>query len=575
MDFFAPDLVKTLRRFPFAIVLTALATLVSIALINEHIRDTDDTYVRLAIGLLTGAIFSLAGQLWAEAGARNKIMQAALIYLVPIVVIGAMQVRTFQWIMPYPAVAIAFLWLSVSAFTKPGQGEERQTRQNHFWWMNHRAVSTAVIAATGMLIIWLGLAAIERSMAMLFGIKGDKLFYAYLLPFASLFLTPFYWFSTIPQLDEFDPKELETPDFLSRAIGFLGQFLLVPLLLIYSFILLAYAVQIVVHGALPEGTLGWMVLGYLVIGAATWLILHPPFLRDRPIVALFQRLWFWLTIIPIGLYALAVYTRINAYGLTQERVLLIGGGIWASLLTLTFLWRRFADIRLIPALAGVILLFLSIGPWNLHNTSITHQTSRLETALDNAGWSADNRKPDWATEQADTVRSTFNFLYRDTDGKPAVKSVLLARGLPEAEWDDDKLTTSFFNLPVIEGDDRRSWLHLRWEQPIQPTDLGAHSTYLGEIGVGENKTAAQLPWVLKLEDNQFVILEDNTELARADLMPWLAEQSDDGKAITHPLLLVPGKDRSFALVIKFASLASGNRREIISLSGTLFSDRAP
>ncbi len=40
-----------------------------------------------------------------------------------------------------------------------------------------------------------------------------------------------------------------------------------PLLLIYAAILLAYTAQIVVTRALPQGMIGWMVLGFVVTGA--------------------------------------------------------------------------------------------------------------------------------------------------------------------------------------------------------------------------------------------------------------------------------------------------------------------
>jgi hypothetical protein len=50
----------------------------------------------------------------------------------------------------------------------------------------------------------------------------------------------------------------------------------VPLLVIYALILLAYAAQIAITQKLPQGMIGWMVLGFVVTGAATWLIVHPP-----------------------------------------------------------------------------------------------------------------------------------------------------------------------------------------------------------------------------------------------------------------------------------------------------------
>src|SRR5690606_18803673 len=144
-----------------------------------------------------------------------------------------------------------------------------------------------------------GMVAIERSLSVLFGLEASDLFYRWVLPFTGLFLTPVYWLSTLPRVANVPPSETENADFTSTAIGFLGQFILVPLLLIYAAILLAYTVQIVITRELPQGMIGWMVLGFVVTGAGTWLVLHPRFMREKPLVRLFRRLWFWLTLVPL------------------------------------------------------------------------------------------------------------------------------------------------------------------------------------------------------------------------------------------------------------------------------------
>jgi hypothetical protein len=52
--------------------------------------------------------------------------------------------------------------------------------------------------------------------------------YNWVLPFTGLFLTPVYWLSTLPHLSAYRIEELREADFLPRAFGFLGQFVLVP-----------------------------------------------------------------------------------------------------------------------------------------------------------------------------------------------------------------------------------------------------------------------------------------------------------------------------------------------------------
>jgi hypothetical protein len=166
-----------------------------------------------------------------------------------------------------------------------------------------------------------------------------------------------------------------------------------------------------------------MVLAFVVTGAANWLLLHPAFMRERLLVRLFRRIWFWLTIVPLALYALAVFVRVDAYGLTPERVLLVAGGAWAALLTLVFLVGR-GDIRLIPALAGLILFVISIGPWNFINLPIWQQASRLDAVLTEANLLGATSKPQWTAAQSAEVRNTISYLFYQDNGRDALDGVL-------------------------------------------------------------------------------------------------------------------------------------------------------
>lgn len=573
MEIFSPDMAKTLRRFPLAILFVAIAAIFFIGLTSDLIADGNETFVRLVVGAFMAAIFSIAGKLWAEASSAPKWAELALTAIVPILVGATFQLRTYEWIMPFPLMAGGFLWLSIAPFLKPGHGATRDQLQDHFWWFNHRVVTAAIIALAGLCIISVGLIAIERSMALLFGLSGDRLFYGYLMPFTAMFLTPLYWFSTIPEQEEFAPAELEEADFLSRAIGFLGQFVLVPLLLIYTAILLAYAAQIVINGALPKGTLGWMILGYLVTGAATWLILHPAFMRSRAVVRIFQKYWFWLTIVPIGLYAIAVYTRIAAYGLTPERNMLVLGGIWAAVLTLAFLIRPLRDIRLIPGIAALLLLLASIGPWNLHNTAISNQIMRLETAIASAGWSPENPSPTWPDSAANTARAAIDFLDKtDEDG---LHATLQAHGISEPA-DGRREVFAALNLPARSNSNERTYASLSLTQDVGAISLGENNVFLGQISIADGQDKTISGFDLRLKGAKLTISRDGMEVADADLGSWFKAQAGSDDKIKQPLLAISGPSGNFALLITYSSHQTSDdvlRFDVIT--GVLFTDQLP
>ncbi len=575
----APDFLQTGQRFPFAIVLAAIATVVLIGDINDIGWLRGESWERAFLGLATGAVLAVAGVYFAESRPEARVAGLLLKYLLPVAAVAAFQVTDLGWLVPYALPAVAVFWLSVSPFTRIERGAPRDEVQNRFWWVNFQAFTTAVIAAVAFLLIALGLFAIERSLSVLFGVETDRLFYRWVLPFAGAFLAPVYWLSTLPRLSAYRAEELERPDFLPRAFGFLGQFVLVPLLLIYSLILLAYTVQIAITQRLPEGMIGWMVLGFVVIGAAAWLLLHPPFMRSRALVRLFRSWWFWLTLVPLGLFFVAVWTRVDAYGLTDERMLLAAGGIWAAVLAAVFLVGR-GDIRLIPALAGAILLVLSVGPWNYANLPVAQQAMRLDALVMNAGAdkSASPPRGDWSAEEIAEARGIIDYLAGSHEGQRAVREVMGKYGVTwDAAQDGSYAVLTALGLPTpVDGAARYVALFRDFDGP--PVDISATPYLIRPISLYGAAIEAP-PLRFRLDAGGLRVAEAGTpdpEMPLVDLSAWLASQT--GTVVAEPVIPLVVGGRNYSLVVQSLMLDRGESSAgpvtISSIEGQLFSDVA-
>jgi len=567
----APDVLETLRRFPLAAIFLALTTAILLAGINSWITEQEELWGRLAIGLATGAIFAVAGTLFIESRPAARPLGLVLAYAVPFLAVGLLQIRDTYWFVPYALPLIAIFWLSVSAFTRVGRGQARADNENRFWWFNHQAVATAIIAATGFALIGLGIAAIERSVALLFGFESGSLFYMFVLPVVGVFFTPLYWLSTLPRLSAYDERALIEPDFISRAIGFLGQFILTPLLLAYALILLAYTVQIIILQHMPDGMLGWMVLGFTITGAATWLVLHPPFMRSRGLVRLFRRYWFWLTIIPLILYALAVYIRIDAYGLTSQRILLVAGGLWAGALTLIYLTGR-GDIRLIPALAGLALTLLSIGPWNIENGPKLAQAARLDHALQAAGV-----PPVWTPELAARVESSLTFL-ANNGGKDQLTTILPRHGVAYSADTTilDEVRTKL-NLPsespAVAGVNQFTSFRLN----ASTIDVSATPILIGKVNIWTGSPTNIADMSLSLDGPNLVVTRNGKAVAEIDLTVWAAKQPMD--YLIEPFIDFTVDTTDYRLAIDDAAIVTAalptTTRSIQNLTAILFANKAP
>lgn len=569
LDRLAPDLITTLRRFPFASLLIACTTVAALVVINEFVALIDDVWLRIVGGLATGAVFAVAGSLFVESRPQARVAGLVLAYLVPLLAVAAFQIRDTSWFVPWGLPAISILWLSVSAFT--GTGAEREAQQERFWWLNHQAAATALIAGVAFALIGLGLVAIERSLSILFGLDVSDIFYRWVLPVIGLLFTPLYWLATIPRLDGFEPRTLREPDLIARAIGFLGQFVLTPLLLAYALILLAYTVQIVVTQSLPQGMLGWMVLGFVTTGAATWLLVYPPFMRERLLVRVLRRWWFWLTIIPLGLYALAVGIRIHAYGLTPERMLLVAGGLWAAVLTIVFLAGR-GDIRFIPGLAALVLLVLSIGPWSVESLPRWNQASTLEALLTKGGITGPESKPDWTKVEAARAMGAMEVLFNSDAGRADLQRVFAAHGVPY-ELGDRNLDFLFGGIGPNDTADVAASGYSMGRDLSQPVDVSATPYLIGRHTSYASGTADIAGLTFALSSQSLAVKDADGAAASVDIAAWLAKNK--GTDLSDPVLAFTLDGTAYRYVVDLASITPyGNgQRGVTYLDGTLFADK--
>ncbi|HVW92229.1 MAG TPA: DUF4153 domain-containing protein [Devosia sp.] len=519
------------RRFPLAIAMQTVATVLVVGVVNGWLADLGDAdWMRAIAGLSTGALFALAGNLFLESRPERRAEGIVLAYVVPLVVAGAFQVHDTANFAPTLLPAVGMLWASVAAFT--GQPAERIELQNRFWWLNHRAFATLLLALAGLALLALGCLVIQQSVAALFDIELDDVFWKGILPIAAFLLAPVYWLSTLPRLSDYDPKDLFEPDFITKAVGFLGQFVLAPILIVYAAILLVYAGQIALARALPHGMLGWMVLGFTVAGAATWLLLYPPFMADRLVVRLFRRSWFWLTVVPLVLLAIAITVRVLAYGLSTDRMLLIGGGLWAATLTVLFLFRR-GDIRQIPAVAATILALLSVGPWNIENGPRVDQARRLDATLAEA---TDQTHPTWSADELATARSAVEALIGTPAGRNALAEVLAAHDIPYdgTSGDTAKLVASFPGAALAAAATPGASIgpstttHLQRPADL-PIDITQTPLYLGPLAVWRGGAAPAGGLSFTLQDgNKLEVANADGQKTTIDLGRWGADRTAGG-----------------------------------------------
>ena len=376
-----PDVSAATARFPLAVGLAALLTVYKL----YHGAMIGGVQFRIMAWLAASFVWAVAVVFCAES--QHRSLQArTLLSLLGMAVLGLMLwLDTAIWLSA--ALLLASLTLGL---TLAGHLGRRETNDN-FWLFNHRLWLGALLAGAGAGLLGLGLSAIHETLKLLFGLTL-LLAHEYIWTVSLGFVAPVSFLAFAPR-SFIDPiTEHEQQDFTMRAAAALVKFVAVPLLLVYTAILYAYAAKIALAWELPKGTLGAMVVGYLLVGVATLLLGYPSRETGGPLVRLFWRYWVWLAALPVALLFIAVWRRIADYGLTEQRYLMVLVGVWALILAAFRLAQgaRF-DLRLVPGVFALLLLAAAFGPGGAVGLSVLSQKVQLASILSAKGLLVDGK----------------------------------------------------------------------------------------------------------------------------------------------------------------------------------------
>jgi hypothetical protein len=278
-----------------------------------------------------------------------------------------------------------------------------------FWTFVWRLVFAATLALVAVIVFCAGLSAILLSLDYLFEIAVDDSIYGHVWLIGLGFVGPAFALALIPTAVP-DRDAPERGNFLVASLLILCDFVAVPLVVVYALILHAYALKIIVSGEVPRNQLGWMVVSFGLATLTLRMIAHPLRVIGRPPTRLFLLVWPYLLLVPLALLGFAAWERIAAYGLTPERYLLALFALLLALVLVTQIDRRWRDdIRLIPALGMAALLFASVGPWGMIQSSAMWQAARVVESLRVAGALDDEGRlasvPKWEFAPASDVQS--------------------------------------------------------------------------------------------------------------------------------------------------------------------------
>jgi hypothetical protein len=151
---------------------------------------------------------------------------------------------------------------------------------------------------------------------------------------------------------------------------------------LYIVILYLYAGKIVILWSWPKGIVSYLIACVAVLGILTLLLIHPyGNLSGNTWIKKFSKAYYFVLVPLVVLLFIAIGMRINDYGVTVNRYVIVLLGIWLAIVSTYFIIGK-ENIKFIPISLAVILIFVSFGYWGIFSVSERSQVARLQAILE-------------------------------------------------------------------------------------------------------------------------------------------------------------------------------------------------
>ena len=221
-------------------------------------------------------------------------------------------------------------------------------------------------------ILNLAVIAIVASVFYIFGIDEPKHFYEHIYQFIWFILAPQICCTLIRQNED----EVSEP---FKVLRLILNFILSPAVIIYTVILYAYFIKIVVVWDLPKGGVAWLVMGFITVALAGKLM---QYVLSQHYYDWVYRHFTWIAIPPLVMYWVGSIYRIRLYSFTESRFYLMVAGVLMTLFVLMLLWRRTRWFQLMALIsAGAIIVFTYLPGISAKDIGFGCQKARLQRYL--------------------------------------------------------------------------------------------------------------------------------------------------------------------------------------------------
>lgn len=380
IDYLISKSKESFVRFPLTVLSSLLAVSLGIYLI-EFGEDTANPlpFVNLLLTAALGVPLYFCATIFAEKYKLAGRTKAAVYVVVSVLLVFVYfslpaSDTTHNTHVPYIRYGIFNLITHLLASFVP----YIKTRElNGFWNYNKTLFIRFLTSALYSAFIYIGLILALSALNILFDIKIHNELYVEIYIVVAGFFNTWFFVSGIPQ----NLDELEEIEDYPKGLQMFAQYVLLPLLLLYLIILYAYASKILIVWNWPKGIVSYLIACVAVLGIFTFLLIYPyGNIKENYWIKKFTNAYYYTLFPLIVILFMAIWIRVSDYGITVNRYIIVLLGVWLTVVSLYFSFRK-SNIKFIPVSLAVILTLMSFGPWSMFAVSERSQVSRLQKIL--------------------------------------------------------------------------------------------------------------------------------------------------------------------------------------------------
>ncbi len=370
------SLKNSIRRFPVTIAVSTILVIMLILLLEKgHTFEPSlrEMLLRVDMIIALGIPLSACIRFIYEKRNINKKLHRILGYIfgaIALVIYYFLFLNEINWINVARYIGVS-IFLYLAFFYIPWIN-----RKEGYEYYIIDVLTSFFVTVVYSFVLFIGIVIILFTIVQLFDVMlpDNLVLYAFLI-IAGIFALSLF-LARIPEIHK-EYHEEQYP----KVLRILLLYIVIPLITAYTIILYVYFIKIIITANWPQGLVSHLVLWYSVLSGAV-IFFITPILKDNKLALRFKSL-FPKFILPIlAMMFVAMWIRINAYGITESRYYGFVLGIWVLGIMLYFSLKKKTKNIVIPVSLSIVALISVFGPLSGFSISKLNQNNRLESILE-------------------------------------------------------------------------------------------------------------------------------------------------------------------------------------------------